>query len=399
MTRFSSIPRRRLVAALAAVALVAVGAGVAGAALGASDTAPPPKRPLAQAVLSALQSPPVEGVTARIRFTNDLLPAGSLPKGTTLPFGASADGRLWLRSDGRLRLDIHSDAGDAEVTYDGARLRIYDAGSNTVSSFAMRLPSLAGGGTGAGSAGPGGSGAGALGALAGKLGPLMSSLTISEPKPSTTAGRPTYTVRISPKDDGGLLGAAEVAFDADHAVPLRAAVYEHRESDPVLELAATEVDYGPVAEADVAARPHRGAKVVDVDPRTLPGHPSVRAARSVSGVAAVRRAVDFPLAAPAEVAGLKRRSFHLIRTGRDTGALGVYGRGLGAVLVSETKARAGSAPLHGLKLPEVNIDGRTGTELATALGTIVTFERDGVRYTVAGSVPPVAAENAARALR
>jgi hypothetical protein len=47
----------------------------------------------------------------------------------------------------------------------------------------------------------------------------------------------------------------------------------------------------------------------------------------------------------------------------------------------------------------VNIDGRTGTELATALGTIVTFERDGVRYTVAGSVPPVAAENAARALR
>jgi hypothetical protein len=394
MPRFSSIPRRRLVAVLAAVALVAVGAGVAGAALGASDTAPPPKRPLAQAVLSALQSPPVEGVTARIRFTNDLLPAGSLPKGTTLPFGASADGRLWLRRDGRLRLDIHSDAGDAEVTYDGARLRIYDAGSNTVSSFAMKLPSLTGG------SGPGaGGGVGALGALAGKLGPLMSSLSISEPKPSTTAGRPTYTVRVSPKDDGGLLGAAEVAFDADHAVPLRAAVYEHGESDPVLELAATEVAYGPVAAADVAARPHPGAKVVDVDPRTLPGHPSVRAARSVSGVAAVRRAVDFPLAAPAEVAGLKRRGFHLIKTGRDTGALGVYGRGLGAILVFETTATAGSAPLHGLKLPEVNIDGRTGTELATALGTIVTFERDGVRYTVAGSVPPVAAENAARALR
>ena len=397
MPRLSSIPRRRLVAALAAVALVAVGAGVARDALRASHTPPPPKRPLAQAVLSALQSPPVEGVTARIRFTNDLLPAGSLPKGTTLPFGASADGRLWLRNDGRLRLDIHSDAGDAEVTYDGARLRIYDAGSNTVSSFAVNLPSLTGGGPGGG-AGPGG-GVGALGALAGKLGPLMSSLTISEPKPSTTAGRPTYTVRISPKDDGGLLGAAEVAFDADHAVPLRAAVYEHGESDPVLVLAATEVDYGPVAEADVAARPHRGAKVVDVDPRTLPGHPSVRAARSVSGVAAVRRAVDFSLAAPAEVAGLKRRGFHLIKTGRDTGALGIYGRGLGAILVFETKATASSAPLHGLKLPEVNIDGRTGTELATALGTIVTFERDGVRYTVAGSVPPVAAENAARALR
>jgi hypothetical protein len=392
MPRFSSIPRRRLVAVLAAVAVAALGAGVAGAALGASDSTPkPPKRPLAQAVLSALQAPPVEGVTARIRFTNHLLPAGSLPNGTTLPFGASADGRLWLRRDGRLRLDVDSDAGDAEITYDGSRLRIYDAGSNTISSFALKLPSLAGGGAGGGP--------GALGALAGKLAPLMSELTVSDAIPSTTAGRPTYTVRISPKDDGGLLGAAELAFDADHAVPLRAAVYEHGESDPVLELAATEVDYGPVAEADVAPRPHPGAKVVDVDPGALPGHAPAGAARSVSGVAAVRRAVDFPLAAPAKVAGLERRSFHLIRTGRDTGALGVYGQGLGAILVFETKAAGGSAPLRVLRLPQVNIDGRTGTELATALGTIVTFERDGVRYTVAGSVPPVAAENAARALR
>ncbi len=52
-----------------------------------------------------------------------------------------------------------------------------------------------------------------------------------------------------------------------------------------------------------------------------------------------------------------------------------------------------------LPLPQVNIDGATGTELATALGTVVTFERGGVSYTVLGSVPPVAAENAARDLR
>ena len=49
-------------------------------------------------------------------------------------------------------------------------------------------------------------------------------------------------------------------------------------------------------------------------------------------------------------------------------------------------------------LPQVNIDGATGTELATPLGTIVSFERGGVSYTVVGSVPPVAAENAARGL-
>ena len=37
-------------------------------------------------------------------------------------------------------------------------------------------------------------------------------------------------------------------------------------------------------------------------------------------------------------------------------------------------------------------------ELATALGTVLRFDRGGVRYTVIGSVPPAAAEAAARAL-
>jgi hypothetical protein len=52
----------------------------------------------------------------------------------------------------------------------------------------------------------------------------------------------------------------------------------------------------------------------------------------------------------------------------------------------------------GFQLPEINIDGATGTEIATPLGTVVRFQRDGVAYTVLGSVPPVAAENAARGL-
>jgi hypothetical protein len=382
----SRISHRRLLALVGAVAVVVLGAGVAIAASGSDPK--PPARPLGQALLTALQSPAVDGVSARIHFTNRLLPPGTLPKGTTLPFGASADGRLWLRRDGRLRLDVRSDAGAAEITYDGARLRVYDAGANTVSSFRLALPSMAGGGARGGALG-------ALGALGARLGPLLSQVNVSGAIPSSTAGRPTYTIRISPKDDGGLLGAAEIAFDAGHGIPLRAAVYEQGSSDPVLELAATQVHYGAVSAADVTPRPHPGARTVDVDPSRLAAHAPVR---TVSGVAAVRRRLGFPLAAPATVAGLPRRSVHLIRSGRDGDALVVYGRGLGAVLVFESRADGRSALLHGLKLPQVNIHGRTGTELATALGTIVTVQRDGVRYTVAGSVPPVAAENAARAL-
>ena len=63
----------------------------------------------------------------------------------------------------------------------------------------------------------------------------------------TTAGQPSYTVRIAPKDDGGLLGAAELAWDAARGVPLRAAVYAQGTQDPVLELEATDIAYGPIA--------------------------------------------------------------------------------------------------------------------------------------------------------
>jgi hypothetical protein len=52
----------------------------------------------------------------------------------------------------------------------------------------------------------------------------------------------------------------------------------------------------------------------------------------------------------------------------------------------------------GLSLPTVSINGSTGQELSTALGTVVRFTRGGIAYTVLGSVPAAAAEQAARAL-
>jgi hypothetical protein len=53
---------------------------------------------------------------------------------------------------------------------------------------------------------------------------------------------------------------------------------------------------------------------------------------------------------------------------------------------------------RGFSLPTVSINGATGQELDTALGTMVRFTRRGVAYTVVGSVPPAAADAAARAL-
>jgi outer membrane lipoprotein-sorting protein len=385
MRRLRTTSTRRL--ALIATVLVAVvaGAGIAQAAL-RNDPKPAPK-PLARAVHDALAAPAVEGITARIHFTNNLLPSGALPEDDASPVLTGAEGRLWLARDGRLRLELQSEGGDAQIVADGERFMVYDATSKT--AYTGRLPEPR-------KEAREHRGAPSVAAVQSALDRLGQAWTLSGARPTSTAGQPSYTVRIAPKDDGGLLGAAELAWDAVRGVPLRAAIYAQGSADPVLELEATDIAYGKIDAGKIDATPPAGAKVTEIDPPTgvdAQGRPT-----HVEGVDAVAKHLDFELAAPGKLAGLPRRSVRLVRFGDQTGAVSVYGQGLGQVLVFQHRAGTGSGTPSRFQMPTVNIDGATGTELATALGTIVTFERGGIEYVVAGSVPPVAAENAARGL-
>ena len=386
MRRLRTLSTRRLTAIVVAVAALAVTAGIAQAQLG-SDPEPQPKA-LDRAITDALNAPAPQGVSARIAFTNALLPSGSMPDGSAGPLLSGAEGRVWIARDGRMRLELQAERGDAQIVSDGERLTVYDATSETVYRMALpeerkardeREPA-------------------ALADVRRGLERLARAWTLSGAQPTSTGGRPTYTLRIAPKDDGGLLGAGELAWDADHGVPLRGAIYAQGQAEPVLELEATEVSFGPVADADLRFTAPRGAKLVEVDP---PAHEAPAKAKrrhpDVTGVDAVQRRLGFELSAPRELAGLPRKQVRLVRFDGEAGALSLYGEGLGGILVLQRRAGEPVEPPE--ELPQVNIDGATGTEIATALGTVVTFERDGVSYTVLGSVPPVAAENAARDLR
>ena len=103
---------------------------------------------------------------------------------------------------------------------------------------------------------------------------LTEKATLSGAQPSDVAGRPAYTVRITPRHDGGLLGGAEVAWDAEHGVPLRAAVYANGAADPVLELKATDISFGKVAASDLAIPEPAGAHVVDLNPSAAAAGPT-----------------------------------------------------------------------------------------------------------------------------
>ena len=97
-----------------------------------------------------------------------------------------------------------------------------------------------------------------------ELNRLMGHVNLSGAIPGDIAGRPAYTVRVSPKHDGGLLGSAKLAWDAIRGVPLRFAIYARGSSTPVLELKATHISYGPVKASTFAVLPPAGAKVVKI---------------------------------------------------------------------------------------------------------------------------------------
>ena len=346
--------------------VVAAAIGVTALAIAASSGGPtPPRKPLAVAVRDALRAPVPQGVTARVRFTNHLVDSSGIQGSNPILTGAT--GRLWATSDGRLRIELQSERGDAQIVSDGKRFWAYDGSSNTVyrgtlpqrhKERAHRTPALA--------------------QIERVLTRIGRRVALSGAIPSDVAGQATYTLRAAPRKAGGLLGGVAVAWDAARGVPLRVAVYARGQSNPVLELEATDISYGPVPAGDFAVSPPAGARTVDL----TPGHRRAKAEK--------HSALGFKPVAPASLAGRPRSGVKILRAG----ALVTYGHGLNGIAVLEQRG----AQLGRTQLPTVTIGAVKGQELETPLGTLIRFERGSVTYTVVGSVTRQVAEAAARGL-
>jgi outer membrane lipoprotein-sorting protein len=378
-------------------ALTLLAAATAALALAATSGGPtPPPKPLDEAVHDALAAPSPDGISARVHFTNDLVGESILEGADPLLGGAS--GRLWASADGRLRLELQADvskssAGDLELLVEGRRFSVYDPGTETV--YAGVLPRHREEDQGAAKDEPP-----SLTQVREGIEEAARRLDLSGAIPSDVAGHAAYTVHIAPKEGGGLVGGAELAWDARSGTPLRAAVYAKGESSPVLELSATEISFGPVPESVFEVTSPPGAKVVELSPPQEGEADSSQ--EPVTGLEAVQAKTSFPLSAPPSLAGMGRDRVRLIASGQEAGALLTYGKGLGGIAVIELPAKEGSGEGgegDGLRLPRVSIEGASGgRELETPLGTLIRFQRGGVEYTVAGSVTSAVAREAAQGL-
>ena len=379
--------RSLLFVATAAAVLAAGGAAIAVAAGGGGPT--PPSKPLDQAIHDALAAQPAEGVTARVAFTNKLFPSGTLVGQVGSALMSGATGRLWLTNDGRGRVELQSDAGDVQIVWDKKQVSIYDASANTV--YRADLPA----GHDTSTPGTDTNAAPALADIDTFLSRLGAHWAISGAQPTDIAGQAAYSVSVSPKHDGGLLGSLELAWDAVHGAPLRVGIYAQGSSQPVLELAVTDIAYGAVPSSEVEVAAPADAKVVDLG--SGPTGDKSSSGPAVTGLQAVQAAADYPVVAPDSLVGLPRRDVRLVG---GKAALALYGQGLGGIVLVERKADTASAGGSALSsLPTVSLDGLTAHELSTPLGTVLEWQSGGTSYVLAGSLPAAAAESAARAVK
>jgi outer membrane lipoprotein-sorting protein len=394
VTALRRISTRRLLALCAVTVAAAIGVTAAAMATSGGGPTPAPK-PLANAVHDALSAPAVPGISARIEFTNHLVDASSIEGSDPLLSGAS--GRLWASpaAGGKLRLELQSQGGggDSQVLVADHHFEIYDGSSETV--FKGTLPEKEGADPSAKEQAPG------LGEVEEAIAKAETHAELSGAIPSDVAGQATYTLHVAPKHDGGLLGGAEVAWDAGNGTPLRAAIYSSASSSPVLQLEATDVAFEAVSASVFEISPPEGAKVVDLSPSSEAGDDQNEPSSKI-GAEAVQKSLAFQLVAPSSLAGLPQGEVRSIEVDGKIAALATYGKGLGGIAViesaSESDNTGNSSTEGGLSLPKVSIGGVQGEELDTALGTVLRFSRGGVDYIVVGSVPPAAAEAAARAL-
>jgi outer membrane lipoprotein-sorting protein len=247
--------------------MVILGVGLAMA----QEPATPDLPPLSPAELLARvaeQAPGTTAINGDFTWTNNLL-------GTTLPipegaeglgaFLQSGSGRMWLQEEGA-RLESQTPQGDVVVVSDGATLWVYSSmqnkawqydlpqhqgeNSSTTTSLPLDFP-----------------------ARVQDMIEELSSKASLEVLTERVAGRDAYVLVLTPTARNTVFGSAQVAFDAEHFVPLRAEVFSRYADDPVLAAGFTEVSFDAVDPSLFSFTPPADAQVQQKE-LTLPEKPA-----------------------------------------------------------------------------------------------------------------------------
>ena len=262
--------RRGPVRALVPLSVVAVIAG--GAALAPTLASATPSLPTlsAQQLLAKVAGSKVDAFSGTMSLSTDLgLPQLPNFSGTANPFSLlSGTHTLQVAADGpqRQRVALLDQLSEYDVVHNGAQLWTYDSETNSVEQ-----------GTDTGNAGNAKQGQAEKApgkqypaltpqAAAQQLLDQLSPTTqVSVGSPRTVAGRSAYLLVLAPKQQGSLIGQAEISVDSATGTPLGVALYPVGSSAALFDVSFTSVSLATPAASRFDFTPPKGATVTPLD--------------------------------------------------------------------------------------------------------------------------------------
>ena len=393
--RFST---RMLTLALGLLLLAALGIGAV--AVGAGAQGEPPERLTEGEVLSRVTAAPENAPSFRatVAVEQTVVPEGLLgaSEGDTGPSGPRTT-RVWRGGPHTLRLELQGENGDRVLVRNVGEVSAYDGATNT-----LKVGEKPEGAEGTPGAVPGFTPE-EVGTFLAEISPTSK---VTTGAPVQVAGRWAYPLSLEPKDKSlTLVERAEALVDAEAFVPLRFELYAEETPEPVVRYEAWSFEVGPVPGERFVLETPPGATVERMEPRTeepAEDRGSGEEPRVVGSVEEAGDVAGFPVEGLAEAPG--GRELTEVRAGAG-GAVLTYGSGWGAVVLAEKAAgagepRQGEGREDGLRqVPVVDLGGGVeAREVATLVGTALSWSAGGVSYTLAGSVPADELRAAARAL-
>lgn len=252
--------------AVPAGALAVTGALIAGVpALMSSAAAAPalpaktPQQLLAQLAGEHQAPPPLTGtITETVSLGLPKLPDTGNPNSITSLLTGSHTVNIWYASPKSYRLSLPQSESETDVYREGTTAYLWQSTNNSVTKFVLpdRAPA-----TEPGPVTPLTPQQAADQALA----LLGKSTNVTVASNETVAGQAAYTLVLSPKDSGSLIGQVAVAIDAENNVPLQVQLYARGASTPAVSVGFTAVSFTRPSAADLSFTPSATAKITTVN--------------------------------------------------------------------------------------------------------------------------------------
>jgi outer membrane lipoprotein-sorting protein len=267
----NSLLRRGSVRALApfsVVAIVATGAVLAPQFASAAPTLPPIS---AQNLLVKLAKSKADAYSGTVALTTNLgLPALPNLGGGANPLSLlSGTHTLQVAANGQTkqRIALLDTMSEYDLVRNGSQIWLYDSSQNSVEHATASADGHVKQGSKT-------DGSGAEGLAEAKLTPQQLAqqlLAAVDPTTKVTvdgtksvAGRAAYTLVLTPKQHGTLVGRVEIAVDSTNGAPLQVALYPVGGGSPVFELGFTSVSFSAPADSRFTFTAPKGATVQEL---------------------------------------------------------------------------------------------------------------------------------------